>query len=448
MLEQKEKELIEAIRKNKQEQEAGLPVKKESLELLLETMNHCRDYTQCLLRDGNSAEIASTYQPVSSRLSFLLKYPLPSPPETTQPALQFTREKKKIQDIFSSLNQLVFPQSSSSPRAEETPSPLKDPFSPSKPTLRLRQRQKEKQGVTYPGNEDPSSDDNPSSDASIPGYSFHRKLGISDKETLHLKKPGGMAVDSDEKIYIADAGNNQIQCLDSAGTLSLLGKKGSEEGEFSSPHDIAYDLKNQRLLVADSGNHRIQVFSMKGEFLFCFGSKGEGERQFVEPCGIAVDQGGNIYVSDTGNNRVLVFNEKADFLRQIGQGELRSPHGLGILSDGNLVVSESLGRHKFGKLRIFNDQGVAVGSIGEGKLNNSFWLMIDPRDNIIVGDNRQDNRVVKIFSKNGEELEVFGKALFNRISGFAMKKSGDILVSGTAKNNHPSIFVFVKTAPF
>lgn len=49
-----------------------------------------------------------------------------------------------------------------------------------------------------------------------------------------------------------------------------------------------------------------QVYNADGEFLFKFGSHGEGNGQFNAPTGVAVDINGNIIVADWGNSRIQV----------------------------------------------------------------------------------------------------------------------------------------------
>lgn len=48
------------------------------------------------------------------------------------------------------------------------------------------------------------------------------------------------------------------------------------------------------------------MYSADGEFLFKFGSHGEGNGQFNAPTGVAVDSNGNIIVADWGNSRIQV----------------------------------------------------------------------------------------------------------------------------------------------
>lgn len=49
-----------------------------------------------------------------------------------------------------------------------------------------------------------------------------------------------------------------------------------------------------------------QVFDSDGDFLFTFGTSGEGNGQFNAPTGIAVDSNDNIIVADWGNSRIQV----------------------------------------------------------------------------------------------------------------------------------------------
>ena len=60
--------------------------------------------------------------------------------------------------------------------------------------------------------------------------------------------------------------------------------------------------------MADSGNHRIQVFGPDGSFAFKFGSLGAGGGQFESPTGVAFGPAGQIAVADSGNHRIQLFD--------------------------------------------------------------------------------------------------------------------------------------------
>ncbi len=56
--------------------------------------------------------------------------------------------------------------------------------------------------------------------------------------------------------------------------------------------------------MADSGNHRIQVFTAEGKFLRMFGREGAGSGELDWPHGVAVDASGFVYVSEYSNHRL------------------------------------------------------------------------------------------------------------------------------------------------
>ena len=53
--------------------------------------------------------------------------------------------------------------------------------------------------------------------------------------------------------------------------------------------------------MADTQNHRVQVFADDGQYLWEIGKAGRGPAEFDSPRGIATDDQGYIYVADTGN---------------------------------------------------------------------------------------------------------------------------------------------------
>ncbi|XP_051882407.1 tripartite motif-containing protein 2-like isoform X2 [Pristis pectinata] len=113
------------------------------------------------------------------------------------------------------------------------------------------------------------------------------------------------------------------------------------------PHFVAVNNKNE-ILVTDFHNHSVKVYNSDGEFLFKFGSHGEGNGQFNAPTGVAVDTNGNIIVADWGNSRIQVFDSSGSFLSYINTAAdpLYGPQGLALTSDGHVAVADS-GNHCF-----------------------------------------------------------------------------------------------------
>jgi hypothetical protein len=98
-----------------------------------------------------------------------------------------------------------------------------------------------------------------------------------------------------------------------------------------------------RILVADSGNHRVQAFTSQGDFLSEFGSYGDGEGQFNDPQGLAVDSNGHVIVVDRDNNRLveLTFDgEEFSYLDTI-TADFNAPSSVSVGRMGILAVADT-----------------------------------------------------------------------------------------------------------
>jgi DNA-binding beta-propeller fold protein YncE len=185
-----------------------------------------------------------------------------------------------------------------------------------------------------------------------------------------------------------------------------------------------------RIVVADSGNHRIQVFDAQGNFLMMWGSSCDlyaegqpgcidpdgdgplqlGDGQFHEPWGVAVDGQGHIYVADTWNHRIQKFSSEGKFLKKWGffastGGQLGEPIGMwgprAIIVDaqGNLYVTDTGNK----RVQKFDPEGNFLGQWGgggviEGYMDEPVGLAMDAQGNFYVADTW--NRRIQKFDIN------------------------------------------------
>lgn len=135
--------------------------------------------------------------------------------------------------------------------------------------------------------------------------------------------------------------------------LQVIGQGGTGPGEFNRAEGVCVDGQD-RLYVADSCNHRIQIFAADGKFLREFGHAGTKLGELSYPYDVAVDQAGNIFVCEFGNSRIQVFDANCQPVEIIGgaggaPGRFNNPWAIALDARGNLYVADAL-NHRLQKL--------------------------------------------------------------------------------------------------
>ena len=162
------------------------------------------------------------------------------------------------------------------------------------------------------------------------------------------------ALDSAGDLYIADGyGNARVHKFAASGEhLFSWGEPGSGPGEFRLPHAIAID-EDDRVLVADRENSRIQVFSPKGEYLTEWTGISRPDDLFID------DAAGIMYVAELGGwaadtempphappASVCLIDLDGTLISRFGSGDpaqpgnFFAPHGIWADSRGDLYVAE------------------------------------------------------------------------------------------------------------
>ncbi|MEO6462232.1 MAG: NHL repeat-containing protein, partial [Candidatus Eisenbacteria bacterium] len=130
--------------------------------------------------------------------------------------------------------------------------------------------------------------------------------------------------------------------------MRTFGAFGVGAGQLSGPEAVAVDARG-RILVADTGNHRIVRFDSSGTYLDQFGGFGHDENRFDRPTGVYTGGALGIWVLDRGNARVLKFDLegrpigivvdlRADALRErLGVVE---PGGFSTDAGGQIVLAD------------------------------------------------------------------------------------------------------------
>ncbi|MFC5530573.1 YIP1 family protein [Cohnella yongneupensis] len=133
-------------------------------------------------------------------------------------------------------------------------------------------------------------------------------------------EPVDLTVGSDDKVYVADKGNDAIYVLDNDG--NLIKTIGDEEGpgSLSSPEGVFVTPEGQ-IYVADSGNQRIAVFAADGTFAREY-KKPETDLLATEhfvPIKLVVDRRGVMYIDMNSSYQGLVrISPEGEFMGYFG----------------------------------------------------------------------------------------------------------------------------------
>ena len=261
------------------------------------------------------------------------------------------------------------------------------------------------------------------------------KSGASAVFTDKLDTPSQIAFDKNGDLIVADSGSQTIKKIKPTGEIELVAgvenQSGFQDGEakstlFNAPIGVA--VREEKIFVADTYNDRIRVIENGRVSTLSGSSKGfsDGAGNFAKfdtPCGIAVNQDGNLIVADLNNRRLrivatdgttstLAGNGTANLVDgSLAESVLVQPTAVSIdrsgaiyFADGNAI--RVIDNKIFPLLRtISNDRrGFADGNLRDSRFNRPSGLAFDEKGNMFVAD--AENQSVRVFT--GEEI---GKTL-------------------------------------
>jgi len=221
-----------------------------------------------------------------------------------------------------------------------------------------------------------------------------------------LVSPIGIAVDKNGRIYITDSKKAMVYIFKDQGK-TFVATLGNDL--FTRPTGIAVNWKTMELLVVDTRQSKVFRFDLsslkqKGSF----GGSGGTDGRFHYPTHISVTMTGSILVCDSLNFRVQVFSPEGRFLSKIDgmghvPGTFSRPKGVASDSDGNIYVIDAL----FDNIQVFDTYGRLLMAFGEhGNGIGGFWLptgiYIDQTDLIYVSDS--GNQRVQMFQYLKKDL--------------------------------------------
>jgi DNA-binding beta-propeller fold protein YncE len=123
-----------------------------------------------------------------------------------------------------------------------------------------------------------------------------------------LRKGGYIAIGANGDVYVTEGRFHSVMVLRKRDRrlvpVRQWGRRGHGPGEMQDPRGIV--VHERQVFVVENGNHRVQVFDVKGRSLAIWGSYGRAPGQFNDPRRATVGEG-LLFVFDVGNMRVQVF---------------------------------------------------------------------------------------------------------------------------------------------
>ena len=223
-----------------------------------------------------------------------------------------------------------------------------------------------------------------------------RKFGSNGSNNGQFSYPIGVAFDNHNHLYVVDNNNHRVQKFDTNGNYLLqFGSKGASDGQLNGPYGVT--VHNDKVYIADYSNKHISVFQTNGKFCISFGSD-----QLGRPIDVTVSANNYLLVADSTNSCIYTYTLDGQYVgkfgtRGSGRGQLDIPFGLTTDLNGFIIVADS-GNHC---VSIFDKDHNYIHCFGSnGTANGQFkypdGIAVSPNGSIYVSDS--DNQRIQIFS--------------------------------------------------
>jgi sugar lactone lactonase YvrE len=210
-----------------------------------------------------------------------------------------------------------------------------------------------------------------------------------------LFRPADIRVDGTGNLFIADARNHRVRKVDPSGRITTVAGTGEPgfapdgtpavRAQLDTPWGLGLDSQN-RLLIADSANHRVRRVEHDGRLTTLAGTGRQGfdgdgrlatEASLRFPENLFVDSNARLFIGDKGNHAVRVVGTDGIISTVIGTGfpgraliggvarqsPLDNPENILVVADGLIIADANNGR----VIRI-SDDGIVHLVAGRGEI--------------------------------------------------------------------------------
>ena len=276
---------------------------------------------------------------------------------------------------------------------------------------------------------------------------FVRQAGRFGRGPGQFADPLGVAVDGRGAVYVADDNNNRIVKL----TPGLRYVRAWNR--FGSAHTLSYvralAAADGQVVVADTGNDRIEVFHTNGSPVREWGTSPDTPGQFLAPLDVTANRSGAIFVvvPNASRSHIDRFSSSLAFQSRTRGGHVKIgthffvPTAAAAAPDGSLWVTDPLND----RLRHLTPDGAFAGAIGGGghranpraRFSHPAGVAVDGAGDVLVADTGH-NRVEKLNARGQFESawgsHGSGHLQFNGPLALAGGPAGAIYVADTGNN--------------
>ncbi|TKR94981.1 hypothetical protein L596_009206 [Steinernema carpocapsae] len=226
------------------------------------------------------------------------------------------------------------------------------------------------------------------------------KIGEYGQLPGQFTEPSGIAVTPRWDIVVADTNNHRIQVFDSSGNFKFqFGERGHLPGQMLYPSRVAINPATSDFVVIERAPTRqVQIFNQFGVFITKFGSQ-----ILKHPRGVCVDERHQIIVLECKVKRIVIFDYCGNVLNRFARfDQLEFPNSVCAV-DNEIYVCDNRGHC----VKVFGYDGSYRRQIGgEGLTNYPIAVSINSRRQIVISDNH-NNFNVTIFNLNGEIVRAY-----------------------------------------